>query len=83
MRFDRVFLTAFNLLARPFGVIAILAGIIFLVGAYAVKSNRFLDIAIGLFLIAMGSIFLLTKSINAEQITRIRRRVGRPGSPDS
>jgi uncharacterized membrane protein HdeD (DUF308 family) len=83
MRFDRVFLTAFNLLARLFGVIAILAGIIFLVSAYAVKSNRFLDIVIGLFLIAMGGALLLTKSINAEQLTRMRRRMGRPGSPDN
>jgi uncharacterized membrane protein HdeD (DUF308 family) len=83
MKFDGVFLIAFNVLARLFGVLAILAGIIFLVSAYAIKENRFLDIVIGLFVIAMGIAFLLTKSINAEQLARIRRRMGRPGSSES
>jgi len=54
-----------------------------LVSAYAIKANRFLDIVIGLFLVAMGSAFLLTKSIDAEQLARMRRRMGRPESPDS
>jgi cytochrome c biogenesis protein CcdA len=79
MKFDRVFLISFNVLARLFGVLAILAGIIFLVSAYAIKENRFLDILIGLFVIAVGIAFLLTKSINAEQLARMRRRMGRPG----
>ena len=83
MKVDRVFLIAFNGLARLFGVLAILAGIIFLVSAYAINANRFLDIVIGLSLIAMGTAFLLAKSINAEQLTRMRRRIGCPPSPDS
>jgi len=83
MKLDRLILIAVNGLARLFGVLAILAGIVFLVSAYAVKANRFLDIVIGLFLMAMGSAFLLTKSINAEQLTRMRRRMERLGSPDS
>jgi hypothetical protein len=83
MKLDRVFLIVFNGVARLFGVLAILAGIIFLVSAYAIKANRFLDIAIGLFLMAVGIAFLLAKSINAEQLTRMRRRIGRPTSPDS
>jgi uncharacterized membrane protein HdeD (DUF308 family) len=83
MKFDRVFLIAFKVLARLFGVLALLAGIIFLISAYAIKENRFLDIVIGLFVIAMGIAFLMTKSINAEQLARIRRRMGRPGSPES
>jgi len=83
MKLDRVFLIVFNGLARLFGVLAILAGIIFLVSAYAIKANRFLDIEIGLFLITVGSAFLLAKSINEEQLTRMRRRIGPPTSPDS
>jgi len=83
MKPDGLILIAFNGLARLFGVLAILAGIVFLVSAYAVKANRFLDIVIGFFLMAMGSAFLLTKSINAEQLARMRRRIGRPGSPES
>lgn len=83
MKLDRLILMALNGFARLFGVLAILAGIVFLVSAYAVKATRFLDIAIGLFLTAMGIAFLLTKSINAERLTRMRRRMGRPGSPDS
>jgi uncharacterized membrane protein HdeD (DUF308 family) len=54
MKFDRLILMTLNGLARLFGVLAILAGIVFLVSAYAVKANRFLDIAIGFFLMAMG-----------------------------
>jgi hypothetical protein len=83
MKLDRHILMALNGLARLFGVLAILAGIVFLVSAYAVKGNRVLDIGIGFFLMAMGIAFLLTKSINAEQLTRMKRRMGRPGSPDS
>jgi len=83
MKFDFVFLIAFNALARLFGVLAIVAGIIFLVSAYAIKENRFLDIAIGLFLMAMGIAFLLAKSIHAEQLARMRRRMGRPGPSES
>ena len=82
MKFDRAFLTAFNVLARFFGSLAILAGIMFLVSAYAIKENRFLDIAAGLFAIALGIAFLLTKSINAEQLARIRRRMGRSESSE-
>jgi hypothetical protein len=79
MKLDRLILITLNGLARIFGVLAILTGIVFLVSAYAVKANRFLDIAIGLFLTTMGIAFLLIKSINAEQLTRMRRRMGRPG----
>jgi uncharacterized membrane protein HdeD (DUF308 family) len=53
-KLDGAFLIAFNVLARLFGVLAIFAGIVFLVSAYAIKENRFLDIVIGLFVIAMG-----------------------------
>lgn len=66
MKLDRLFLVAFNGLTRLFGALAVLAGIIFLVSAYAIKANRFLDIGIGLFLIAMGSAFLPVKSIKLE-----------------
>jgi hypothetical protein len=83
MKLDRLILMTLNGLARLFRVLAILAGIAFSVSAYAVKANRFLDIAIGFLLMAMGIAFLLTKSINAEQLTRMRRRMGCPGSPDS
>jgi hypothetical protein len=83
MRFDGAFLIAFNFLARLFGVIAILAGIIFLVSAYAIEENRVLDIVVGLFAIVMGTAFLVTKSVNAELLARIRRRMGCPGSPES
>ena len=62
MKPDGLILIAFNGLARLFGVLAILAGIVFLVSAYAVKANRFLDIVIGFFLMAMGSAFLVPPS---------------------
>lgn len=80
MRFDRVFLTVFNLLARLFGVVAILAGIIFLVRAYAIRINRLLDIVVGLILVVIGIAFFVTKLINADQLARIRRWIKRHGS---
>jgi uncharacterized membrane protein HdeD (DUF308 family) len=83
MRFDGVFLSAFNFLTRLFGVVAILAGIFFLVSAYAIEENRVLDVVVGLFAIVMGITFLVTKSVNAELLARIRRRMGRPGPPES
>jgi uncharacterized membrane protein HdeD (DUF308 family) len=83
MKFDRVFLFFFNFLARLFGVLAIFAGIVFLVNAYVIEDNRVLDIVVGLFAIVMGIAFLVTKSVRAEQLVRIRRRMGLPGPPES
>ncbi len=83
MKHDRVFLIGFNFLARFFGVAAIFAGIAFLVSAYAIEENRVLNIVVGFIAIVMGIAFLVTKSVNAEQIARIRRRMGRPGPPES
>ena len=82
MKFDRVFLFFFNFLARLFGVLAIFAGIVFLVNAYVIEDNRVLDIVVGLFAIVMGIAFLVTKSVRAEQLVRIRRRMGLPGPPE-
>ena len=81
MRNDRV--NWINFLARFFGVAAIFAGIGFLVSAYAIVDNRVVNIVVGLIAIVMGIAFLVTKSINAEQLARIRRRIGRRGSPQS
>jgi len=66
-------------LARLFGSLAILVGIVFLVSAYAFKENRFPDVVAGLSVIAMGIAFFLAKPIDAEQLARIRRRMGRRG----
>jgi uncharacterized membrane protein HdeD (DUF308 family) len=83
MKFDRVFLIVFNILSRLFGVLAILVGIVFLVSAYAMKDNQVRDFLIGLVVIVMGVAFLVTKSVNAEQLARLRRRMGRLGLPKS
>jgi cytochrome c biogenesis protein CcdA len=83
VKHDRVFLIGFNFLARFFGVAAILAGIAFFVSAYAIVENRVLNIVVGLIAIVMGIAFLVTKSVKAEQLARIRRGMGRPGPPES
>ena len=83
MKLGRAFLTAFNVLARLFGSLAILAGIVFLVSAYAIKENRSLDVVLGLFALAMGIAVFLAKPIDAEQLARMRRRIGRPGPGSS
>jgi len=81
MKHDRVYLI--NFLARLFGVAAIFAGLAFLLSAYAITKNRVLNIVVGLIAIVMGIAFLLTKSVNAEQLARIRRRVGGPASHEN
>jgi len=81
MKHDRIYLI--NFLARFFGMAAIFAGIAFLVSAYAMVENRVLNIVVGLVAIVMGTAFLVTKLVNAEQLARIRRRMGRPESPES
>ncbi len=83
MKFDRAFLTAFNVLARLFGSLAILAGAVFLVSAYAIKENRLLDVVAGLSAIALGIAVFFTKPLDAEQLARMRRRMGRPGPGSS
>jgi hypothetical protein len=82
-RFERAFVIAFNLLARLFGVLAILVGIVFLLSAYLFSEYRILDIVVGLCVAAMGIAFLLAKSLTAEQLARIRLRMGRSGSSES
>jgi cytochrome c biogenesis protein CcdA len=72
-----------NFLARFFGVAAIFAGIAFLVSAYAIVENRVLNIVVGVLAIVMGIAFLVIRRVNAEQLARTRRRMGRPGSPQS
>lgn len=68
-----------NFLARLLGVAAIFAGIVFLVSAYAIVENRVLNIVVGLMAIVVGIAFLVTRSVNADQLARIRRRMGRTG----
>jgi hypothetical protein len=82
-KFDRAFLIAFNVLARIFGVLAIFVGIVFFFSAYAFNEYRTLDIVVGLWVTAMGIAFLLAKPFTAEQLARIRLRIGRPRSSES
>jgi uncharacterized membrane protein YccC len=77
MKFERAFLVGFNILARLFGVLCVIVGIVFLVSAYAIKENRALDAVAGVCILAMGVTFLLAKSVRAEQLARMRRLMGR------
>ncbi len=77
MKFERIFLIGFNMVARMLGVLATSVGIVFLVSAYALKENRALNIGAGIFAIVFGIASLLAKSVRAAQIARIRRSMGR------
>ncbi len=81
MKHDRVFLIAFSILGRVFGIAAIFAGVIFLISAYAIEENRVQNVVIGLMAFIIGIAFLVTKPFNEEQIARIRRGTGRSGPP--
>jgi hypothetical protein len=77
MKFEHAFLVGFNVMARLFGVLCVIVGIVFLVSAYAIKENRALDAVAGVCILAMGVTFLLAKSVRAEQLARMRRLMGR------
>jgi uncharacterized membrane protein YccC len=77
MQFERTFLIGLNILARLFGVLCVIVGIVFLVSAYAIKENRALDAVVGVCIVAIGVAFLLAKSVRAEQLARMRRLMGR------
>jgi uncharacterized membrane protein len=78
MKFDRAYLLFINLASRLFGAMALLVGIVFLVSAYAIKSNRAMDVVAGIFAIAVGVAVFMAKPITIEHITRIRQRMGGP-----
>jgi hypothetical protein len=83
MKYDRIILFTFNALARLFGGLAILASFGFLASAYAIRENRFLNIAVGIVVGAMGFAFLVTKPVNSEKLASIRRRMGNTESSDN
>jgi uncharacterized membrane protein HdeD (DUF308 family) len=67
-----------NLLARLFGVVALLAGGSSLIGAYAIEADRWVYFVFGLLLIAMGVAVFMAKPVTVETIASMRRRMGRP-----
>ena len=78
MTFYEAHVLLINILARLFGGLALVAGSFFLVGAYAIEANRWTDVAVGLFLIAIGVAVFVAKPVTVETIANIRRRMGRP-----
>lgn len=78
MKLDRACLLFINFAARLFGAMALLAGIVFLVSAYAIKSNRAMDVVAGIFAIVVGVAVFMEKPITIEHLTLIRRRMGGP-----
>jgi hypothetical protein len=54
------------------------AGIVFLVSAYAFEANRATYIVAGIFAMGLGVAVFMAKRITTEDIARIRRRMGGP-----
>jgi hypothetical protein len=78
MTFDKTYVLLINILARLFGGLALVAGSVFLVGAYAIEVDRWTDVVVGLLLIAIGIAVFVAKPVTVETIASIRRRMGRP-----
>jgi hypothetical protein len=76
-KLDRAFLLGITFFARMFGLLGILAGIVFLVSAYALQEGRAVNTAIGILAIAIGIAFLVTKRVRPEQLALMRRSIGR------
>jgi hypothetical protein len=78
MTFERAYILFINVSARLFGGLALVAGIFFLVSAYAFEANRATYIVAGIFAMALGVAVFMAKRITTEDIARIRRRMGGP-----
>jgi uncharacterized membrane protein HdeD (DUF308 family) len=76
MTFYRTHVFLLNLLARLFGVLALLAGGSSLIGACAIEANRWTYVVVGLLLIAIGVAVFMPKSVTVETIASMRRRMG-------
>jgi hypothetical protein len=72
VKFEPVFLTVFNALARLFGALALLVGIAFLVSASLFMDHRLAFAVCGISACAMGIAFLIAKRIGPEQLDRFR-----------
>jgi cytochrome c biogenesis factor len=72
--FSEIYVRLINLLARLFGAFAFLAGIVFLLSAYAFQGDRGMHILLGLFLIAVGLALFIAKPVRVEIVANIRRR---------
>ena len=80
MTFYRTYVFLLNLLARLFGVLALLAGGSSLIGAYAIEANRWTYVVVGFLLVAIGVAVFMAKPVTVETIASMRRRMGRSGS---
>lgn len=78
VNFERAYIRFINVSARLFGGLALVAGIVFLVSAYAFEANRATYIVAGIFAIGLGVAVFMAKRITTENIARIRRRMGGP-----
>lgn len=74
--FERAYVRFINVSARLFGGLAIVAGLAFLVSAYAFEVNRTTYIVVGIFALGLGVAVFMAKRITTEDIARIRRRMG-------
>jgi uncharacterized membrane protein HdeD (DUF308 family) len=78
MTFYGTYVFLLNLLARLFGVLALLAGSSSLIGAYAIETDRWMYVVVGLLLISIGVAVFRAKPMTVETIASMRRRMGRP-----
>jgi hypothetical protein len=78
MKFERTYILFINLSARLFGAMAFLVGCFSLVCAYAFNVNRWMYLVAGISATAVGVGVFIAKPITIDQITRIRRKMGRP-----
>jgi hypothetical protein len=70
------FAAGFNFLTRLLGVFFVIAGMFFLLSAYAVAEHRVLDIVVGIWGVTIGAAFIFVRGVRAEQFARIRRLMG-------
>ena len=67
-----------NIFARLLGGLALIAGSVFLVSAFAVEAERWTYVAVGLLQISIGLAVFAAKPVTVETIAGIRRRMGHP-----
>jgi hypothetical protein len=74
---ERPFIRGFNFLARMLGVIWVLGGVLFLLGAFIAQRYQLLFAGVGTFLLVAGIALLAAKSVTHADSDKVRHLIDR------
>jgi hypothetical protein len=77
MKFEQAYLTVLNFLTRALGVLFLLGGIGTAASIYFRSDDRWLRVAIAIFLVGFGTASIFAKAISPDVLAKIKRLAGR------